>query len=140
MNTEAIRLVAKELLAQNTILPNGERLQFDMKNWCGTTCCIAGWTNILIPDDETAAEGEHDLFSAKRKLGLTREQALALFSPALNIRYSEVTPQQAAEVLLRLADTGRVDWGKLKNPLGPPGPKAQGHAAFPRGNRKSAPR
>jgi len=53
------------------------------------------------------------------------------------IPYSEVTPQQAAEVLLRLADTGSVDWGDLKNPLGQPGLKAEGRPTFPRGKRRS---
>ena len=138
MNTDAIHFVAKAILAQNTVLPNGERLKFDMKNWCGTACCIAGWTNVLITDDENARKDEHDLFAAERKLGLTRNQALELFSPALTIPYSNVTPQQAAEVLLRLADTGSVDWGDLKNPLGPPGLKAEGYPAFPRGKRKFA--
>ena len=136
MKTDAIHFVAKAILAQNIMLPNGERLKFDMKNWCGTACCIAGWTNILIADDESAREGEHDFFVAERKLGLTRNQALELFSPALTIPYSEVTPQKAAEVLLRLADTGSVDWGELKNPLGPTGYKAEGYRAFPRGRRK----
>jgi hypothetical protein len=28
MNTEAIRFIAKAILAQNTVLPNGERLKF----------------------------------------------------------------------------------------------------------------
>ncbi len=138
MNTEAIRFVAKAILAQDTVLPNGERLEFDMKNWCGTACCIAGWTNFLITDDENARKGEHDLFSAERKLGLTRNEALELFSPALTIPYSEVTPQQAAEVLLRLADTGSVDWEELKNPLGPLGVKAEEYPAFPRGTPKFA--
>lgn len=116
MNTEAIRTVAKALSAHNTLLPNGEFLRFNMKNWCGTACCIAGWTNILIGDAEGAQKDEHELFSAERKLGLSRDQALALFSPALNVPYSEVTPQQAADVLMRLVDTGKVDWGKLKKP------------------------
>ena len=138
MNIEAIRFVAKAILAQNTVLPNVERLEFDMKNWCGTACCIAGWTNFLITDDENARKGEHDLFSAERKLGLTRNEALELFSPALTIPYSEVTPQQAAEVLLRLADTGSVDWEELKNPLGPLGVKAEEYPAFPRGTPKFA--
>ena len=92
MNTEAIHFIAKAILAQNTVLPNGERLKFDMKNWCGTACCIAGWTNVLITDDENARKDEHHFFSAERKLGLTRNQALELFSPALTIPYSEVTP------------------------------------------------
>jgi hypothetical protein len=140
MNTEAIHFVANAILAQDTVLPNGERLKFDMKNWCGTACCIAGWTNVLIPDEENAREDEHDFFAAERKLGLTRNQALELFSPALTIPYSDVTPRQAADVLLRLADTGSVDWGKLKNPLGPPGPKAEGYRAFPRGRSKFASR
>ncbi|HEY8006592.1 MAG TPA: hypothetical protein VIE66_07320 [Methylocella sp.] len=138
MNTEAIRFVAKAILAQDTVLPNGERLEFDMTNWCGTACCIAGWTNFLITDDENARKDEHDLFSAERKLGLTRNEALELFSPALTVPYSEVTPQQAAEVLLRLADTGAVDWEKLKNPLGPLGVKAEEYPAFPRGTPKFA--
>ena len=77
---------------------------------------------------------------AERKLGLTRIQALELFSPALTIPYSEVTPQQAADVLLRLADTRSVDWGELKNPLGPSGLKAKGYRAFPRGKPKFAKR
>ena len=104
MNTEAIHFIAKAILAQDTVLPSGEHLKFDMTNWCGTACCIAGWTNVLIPDDKNARKDEHDLFSAERKLGLTRNQALELFSPALTIPYSEVTPQQAADVLLRLAE------------------------------------
>jgi hypothetical protein len=138
MNTEAIRFVAKAILAQDTVLPNGERLEFDMTNWCGTACCIAGWTNFLITDDENARKDEHDLFSAERKLGLTRNEALELFSPALTIPYSAVTPQQAAEVLLRLADTGSVDWEELKNPLGPLGVKAEEYPVFPRGTPKFA--
>ncbi len=138
MNTDAIHFVAKAILAQNTVLPNGERLKFDMKNWCGTASCIAGWTNVLITDDEYARKDEHDLFAAERKLALTRNQALELFSPALTIPYSNVTSQQAAEVLLRLADTGSVDWGDLRNPLGPPGLKAECYPAFPRGKRKFA--
>ena len=89
MNTDAIHFVAKAILAQNTVLPNGERLKFDMKNWCGTACCIAGWTNVLITDDENARKDEHDLFAAERKLALTRNQALELFSPALTIPYSK---------------------------------------------------
>jgi len=138
MNTEAIRFIAKAILAQNTVLPNGERLKFDMENWCGTACCIAGWTNFLITDDENARKDEHDLFSAERKLGLTRNQALELFSPALTIPYSDVTPQQAADVLLRLTDTGSVGWGDLKNPVGPLGLKAEGYPAFSRGKPKFA--
>ena len=138
MHTEAIHFVAQAILAQNTVLANGERLKFDMKNWCGTACCIAGWTNALITDDGNARKDEHDFFSAERKLGLTRNQALELFSPALTIPYSEVTPEQAADVLLRLADAGSVDWGELKNPLGPPGLKAEGYPAFPRGKPKFA--
>jgi hypothetical protein len=116
MNIDAIRFVAKALLENNTALPNGDYLKFNMKNWCGTACCIAGWTNILIGDNGNSPKDVHELFSAERKLGLSRDQALALFSPALNIPYSKVTPQQAAEVLVRLADTGKVDWGKLKKP------------------------
>jgi Fe-S-cluster containining protein len=46
-----------------------------MENWCGTACCIAGWTNFLITDDENERKDEHDLFSAERKLGLTRNLA-----------------------------------------------------------------
>ena len=138
MNTEAIRFIAKAILAQNTVLPDGERLKFDMKNWCGTACCIAGWTNVLITDDANAPKDEHDLIAAERKLGLTQIQALELFSPALTIPYSEVTPRQAADVLVRLADTGSVDWGELKNPLGPPGLKAEGYPAFPPGKPKFA--
>ena len=138
MNTEAIHFIAKAILAQNTVLPSGEHLEFDMKNWCGAACCIAGWTNVLIPDDENAGKDEHHFFCAERKLGLTRIQALELFSPALTIPYSEVTPQQAAEVLLRLAGTGSVDWGELKNPLGPLGPKAEECPVFPRGKPKFA--
>ena len=138
MDTEAIRFIARAILAQDTVLPSGERLKFDMKNWCGTACCIAGWTNFLITDDGNARKDEHDLFSAERKLGLTRNQALELFSPALTIPYSEVTPQQAAEVLLRLADSGSVDWRELKNPLGPLGVKAEEYSTFPRGTRKFA--
>jgi hypothetical protein len=136
MNADAIRFIAKAILAQDTVLPSGERLKFDMKNWCGTACCIAGWTNFLITDDENTRKDEHDLFSAERKLGLTRNQALELFSPALTIPYSEVTPQQAAEVLLRLADAGSVDWRELRNPLGPLGVKAEEYSTFPRGTPK----
>lgn len=116
MNVDAIRLIAHALLANKTVLENGDYLQFNMSHWCGTACCIAGWTNILVADNASESEHEHEFFAAERKLGLSRSQALALFSPALNIPYSRVTPQEAAEVLLRLADTGKVDWGKLKKP------------------------
>ena len=69
MNTEAIRFIAKAILAQNAVLPSGERLEFDMKNWCGAACCIAGWTNLLITNDENARTDEHHFFSAEKKLG-----------------------------------------------------------------------
>ena len=76
MNTEAIHFVAQAILAQNTVLPNGERLKFDMKNWCGTACCIAGWTNALITDDENErAQRRARFLFCREKTGINKKSS-----------------------------------------------------------------
>lgn len=98
----------------------------DHVDTCGTVACIAGWAYAIRYPSVTAArlvkvaDGaaflglhmEHRVPSiAARFLGLSDDEALALFAPdSLLISYRDITPAHAVAVLRHLAKTGKVDW------------------------------
>lgn len=106
---------------------------------CNTTACIAGWAASYLKADgkgvRKRARTQNEIWEAQAPsifplscasanlgaaiLGLTPQQARALFEPMNWIDYggrnpepdfSAVTPQQAALVLRDLAKTGEVHW------------------------------
>ena len=91
---------------------------------CGAVACAAGWAVMLFdpgfiytmrPINQASPNIQE---RAAELLGLNPDQAQALFLPAhgstmqdeLMCEYEDVTPQDVAETLRLLDDTGRVDW------------------------------
>ena len=74
---------------------------------CGAAACIIGWTNTVLP-----SSGPIGSFSrASQALGLDYDTAESLFYPEnYRFSYDDVTSEQAASVLRKLASTGSVDW------------------------------
>jgi hypothetical protein len=78
--------------------------QFDMTHWCGTACCIAGWTAKLFDVDP-------GMNQAGAVLGLGGVPASDLFlgfgspTPLTSLQQSD-----AVAVLDHLLQTGEVDW------------------------------
>lgn len=92
---------------------------FNMREYhhrCGTPSCIAGWVNEM--SKETNCGGpEH---SAAKYLELDWVTADRLFEPSHLSGYHggvfgwrDITPQQAATTLRKLAETGEVDWSHV---------------------------
>lgn len=87
---------------------------------CGTPACIAGHADDLFPappwwDDPGPASipderAPREFRAGRRKLGLSRTEAIALFSPFLSYRARLVTPQEAATVIRRFVETGKIDY------------------------------
>lgn len=84
-----------------------------LKHDCGTCGCIGGWTDAIFrtPRSKMGAE------SAGRALGLTEDQAQALFFPwgfpwGVNDGddWENIKPAHAVRVLDHLLATGEVDW------------------------------
>lgn len=74
---------------------------------CDTVACIAGWVHFLNGGKNHQA-GEIALH-ARKVLGLSINVADELFAPQLVCR-DNVTTAEAALVLFKLAETGKVDW------------------------------
>lgn len=90
---------------------SAERVRTD----CGTTACVAGWCVALFTDDADI-DGS---WRARDLLALSDEQSSILFyanawDPEDEERptYWGATPQDAANVLEHLIQTGEVDWSK----------------------------
>lgn len=93
--------------------------EFDMANYCGTACCIAGHVlrDSAVPADKIA--GKWDV-AAAAILGLSEDQRLNLFAPAGVVHTVDcfakrgepgfITNAHAAACLRKLAATGEVDW------------------------------
>jgi hypothetical protein len=76
---------------------------------CGTVACIAGHAEILARPNATYHSGARHIATAW--LGLTNDQAFALFAPVSSeVNYGKVTASIAADVCQHLLDTGEVDW------------------------------
>lgn len=95
---------------------------------CKTIACIAGWTCAVVKPDGKIAEtiksvGEIEYFNtAKQLLALSEHQAMSLFGLMTQNWYwynlgpsgwGNVKPQQAAQVLRILAQTGEVRWNDV---------------------------
>lgn len=74
---------------------------------CNTVCCIAGMACFLYP---RIANGNNYEISAAKILGLTEKQADFLFYGGFKHAgfFSEITREEAAQALERLAETGEV--------------------------------
>ena len=87
---------------------------FNMSTGCGAACCIGGWTGEIF-------NGRHvSLREAQKILGLTDDQATALFKPP-GYCFMECDGKAAAHVLRLTAAagdgvTGAQIWAFWKNP------------------------
>jgi hypothetical protein len=128
MNVENIRALAARLRAPATqghfnmgiyFNFNGEENRYSTVaqdiHTCGTTACIAGFAYIMAKPDGPSYEADRNWnFTdfrgreiAKSWLGITETQAFNLFESNARL---DITPEQAAQVLDRLAETGEVSW------------------------------
>lgn len=106
----ADRIENLEHVSSNEIEPpsnsfNMELFTFSGPETCGTPACICGWAVYLwgsysIKERIGSSHGE-------KVLDITREQAQRLFFPRGADRR---TPEEAANVLRRFAETGQVYW------------------------------
>lgn len=102
MNKERLELLADHLEK----LP---REKFDMQEWCGTACCIAGHAVALAHIAVVHPESSQTAYAAQEWLGLDDKVGLELFVPT-EAPLSEITKNQAASVIRHLIKTGKVEW------------------------------
>ena len=82
--------------------------KFDLHQWCGTACCVAG--NIARAHDPDYCPST---FTAQY-LELDEDVASELFVPALSGEaYASARPWHAAAVLRILAEEGRARWDRV---------------------------
>ena len=92
--------------------------EFDKIHNCGTVMCIGGWAEVMFCPKGRTVEGvrrEPDNYYdgariAARYLGLTPNQATALFTPPYYHQLYRYTAQMAVETLDHLISTGEVRW------------------------------
>lgn len=139
MNEDRIRRLADHV---ESLAWGNEEGKFCMWMWrhdCGAPACIAGWAWHLFFHEAVDA-GEMNLagtsldprnapqtnyegsssYQGRCLLGISAGQADRLFAPtqpgaechAGPGREGHISPQRAAACLRRLADTGRVEWGR----------------------------
>ena len=96
------------------ITPNwDDRIQMAIN--CQTVAGIAGWTCVLL-DERWIPYGYVCDWPkrAMKLLGLSIQQAQMLFQPVVGAdvacSYADITPQDAANTLRNLANTGHVEW------------------------------
>lgn len=85
---------------------------------CNTACCIAGYWAARSGDfgawhsyyDTSKGRFLIDLPRITEELGLTPKQASALFDGRYDADGHSPLPEEAVEVLRKLATTGRVTW------------------------------
>lgn len=99
------------------------------KNWCGTSCCIAGYVfqqtkayDAVIKKGENFFQWQHDIEQiATDALGITRSEANKLFfinnSEGYDYQgdWEAVTPQQAAQAVRNVIDHGTPMWETILN-------------------------
>ena len=94
-------------------LPEIEGITLDNKiDHCGSSGCIAGWAVLILGDGPT---GQVVSEYAQSLLGLDDNVASQLFVPEgstmhRDMTYGDVSAGMAADVLMHLAETGKVDW------------------------------
>lgn len=92
-------------------------------NWCGTTCCIAGyvWQQNKTPED---IEGGLYAFwdniekQAAEMLGLDFSTAHRLFYPSTSTEsypgdWDDITPAQAAQAVRNVMERGEPHWEEI---------------------------
>lgn len=82
--------------------------KFDMTNWCGTACCIAGFAYRLsgsTSDDIVHAAAEW----------LDIQEPMNLFIPLIDVTgpLRDIKPWAAVHVLRELAETGEIRWPQI---------------------------
>lgn len=84
--------------------------QFNMAEWFGTACCIAGHA-IFLSGKEISTCDQKPSEVAMEWLGISRVVAYELFVPK-NIckEYCDIIVSDAITVLKHYRDTGTVDW------------------------------
>lgn len=110
MNKERLKKLAQKL---DKTKPE----KFNMHEWCGTTCCIAGHALIMARKsrDDMRFWGDA-MYWARSYLDLSELVARELMWPApvqhMTFRWN-ATPKQAAKVIRHLIKTGEVDWQRV---------------------------
>lgn len=87
--------------------------QFDMAEWCGTACCIAGHAIALSGKqwDHSVDDQLPPSRIAANWLDIDYGTAQQLFIPSMMDKsYDEITLEDALTVLRHYRDTGVVDW------------------------------
>ena len=96
----------------------------DKENWCGTSCCIAGYVfqqtkayDAVVKKGENFFQWQHDIEQiAADALGINRHEANRLFfvhnSEGLDYQgdWEAITPQQAAQAVRNVIDHGTPMW------------------------------
>ena len=83
-----------------------------IKHDCGTAGCIAGWTLSMWPPRAKSFEGTYQqVFDlAQKRLGLTDDQAVELFTPDGYQIPGVFTRDRAIGAIDSLLETGEVQW------------------------------
>lgn len=124
MNVDNISLVINTISNPNVYFNMDCYFEdFDENNMCGTPACIAGHAYFLNNEGKDSCVKDEDVDqSAIDFLGLTRKQADELFYPDrfldssnMHIYYTDITRKQAINTLIRLLETGEVDWNKAND-------------------------
>jgi hypothetical protein len=94
----------------------------DPENWCGTSCCIAGFVAVKeLPGQSHSEIMIRAETVAEKALGLNPDQAHDLFYawPRPDwLAFEDITPSQAAGVVKTLIETGRVRWDLVEESEG----------------------
>jgi len=128
MNIKMLEQVEQWLLAgaperkfdMNVLIDDVE----DKENWCGTSCCIAGYVfqqtkayEAVIKKGEHFWQWNHDIeVVAATALEMDQEQAHKLFyvedSDGLPYGgdWEDITPKQAAQAVRNVIETGAPQW------------------------------
>ena len=101
---------------------------FRMHTFCGTACCIGGHAHALAIDEGFDNDGFENIQTVARHwLDLSAAQAHSLFFPHCTLDSNglvldppgddqsgwDATPQQAADAVRMLIDTGIVRWSEV---------------------------
>lgn len=100
----------ERLLELADIIEKAPPEEFDMQDWCGTACCIAGWAVKVYSLD--ASRGVRKV--AGDVLWLSKKQSEELFTPDLVSGYDNVKNIDAANVLRKAAISGRIKWNRAE--------------------------
>lgn len=137
MNVERCEILAAWLEAggDKRLTPIGE-IEFNMGSFyepqaahndnlahCGTTCCIGGAAvAFFVVKERWDVKGQFHMHSGAEALGLSFDQADALFYPVWNDRfdfpvpYENISAAWGARVIRYMIATGDIDWPGQCNP------------------------